>query len=73
MKRDTTLGVRMSRSFPGLYYLTQKFKNIPIFVTGGANTFSDKVRDGDECISLIRLINYTACLTYYACDYNNYK
>ena len=73
MKRSSTLALRMSRSFPGLYYLTQKFKNVPIFVTGGANTFTDKVRDGDECISLTRLINYTSCLTYYACDFNNYK
>ena len=73
MKRQSTLAVRMGRSFHGLYYLTQKFKNVPIFVTGCGNTFTDKVRDADECINLIRLINYTACLTYYACDYNNYK
>ena len=74
MKRDDpTIAVRMGRTFPGLYYLTQEFKDVPIFVTGCGNTFSDKVRDGDECINLIRLINYTSCLTYYVCDFNNYK
>ena len=72
LQRDSTLAVRMGRSFPGLYYLTQKFEKIPIFVTGGGNTFSDNVRDGNECISLIRLINYTACLSYYVCDFPNY-
>ena len=73
LKRDLTIAVRMGRSFPGLYYLTQKYEKIPIFVTGGANTFSDNVRDGNECISLIRLINYTSCLAYYLCDFPNYK
>ena len=73
MQRQLTLAVRMGRSFPGLYYLTQKYEKIPIFVTGGANTFSDNVRDGNECISLIRLINYTSCLAYYLCDFPNYK
>ena len=73
MKRESTLAVRMGRSFPGLYYLTQKYEKIPIFVTGGGNTFTDNVRDGNECISLVRLINYTACLAYYVCDFPNYK
>ena len=73
MKRESTLAVRMGRSFPGLYFLTKKFENVPIFVTGCGNTFSDKVREGNECINLIRLINYTSCLTYYACDYVHYK
>ena len=73
MKRESTLAVRMGRSFPGLYFLTKKFENVPIFVTGCGNTFSDKVREGNESINLIRLINYTTCLTYYACDYVHYK
>lgn len=73
LKRESTLAMRMGRSFPGLFYLTQQYKNVPIFVTGCGNTFTDKVRDGDECINLVRLINYTSCLTYYLCDFNEYK
>ena len=72
MNRDNSLAIRMGRSFPGLYYLTQKFPNIPIFVTGCGNTFTDKIRDADECTSIVRLIAYAATLTYYACDYKNY-
>ncbi len=63
----------MGRSFPGLYYLTQKFQNVPIFVTGCGNTFTDNVRDGNECINLVRLINYTSCLAYYICDFSQFK
>ena len=73
LKRESTLAMRLGRSFPGLFYLTQQYKNVPIFVTGCGNTFTDKVRDGDECINLVRLINYTSCLTYYLCDFNEYK
>ena len=73
MKRETSVAVRMGRSFPGLYYLTQKFDNVPIFVTGCGNTFTDNVRDGNECVNLIRIIYYGACLTYYLCDFENYK
>ena len=73
MKREENLPVRMGRSFPGLYYLTQKFKNVPIFVTGCGNTFTDNVRDGNECINLVRLINYTSCLAYYICDFSQFK
>ena len=73
MKRQSTIAVRMGRSCPGLYYLTQKFENIPIFVTGCGNTFTDNVRDGNECINIVRLINYSSCLTYYLCDFANYR
>ena len=73
MKREENLPVRMGRSFPGLYYLTQKFQNVPIFVTGCGNTFTDNVRDGNECINLVRLINYTSCLAYYICDFSQFK
>ena len=73
MKREETIAVRMGRTCPCLYYLAQNFENVPIFATGCGNTFTDNVRDGNECINLIRLINYSSCLTYYLCDFNNYK
>lgn len=72
MRRQITLPFRMGRACPCLYYLTQKFKDIPIFASGCGNTFSDNVRDGNENINLIKLINYTVSMTYYVCDFRNY-
>ena len=65
--------MRMARELPCLNYLTYKFKNVPIFVTGAGNTFTGNVRDGNECIQLIRLMNFSTCFTCYVTDYNNYK
>ena len=63
----------MARDLPCLNYLTAKFKNVPIFVTGAGNTFTGNARDGNECIQLIRLINFSAIFTCYISNYNNYK
>jgi acetylornithine deacetylase/succinyl-diaminopimelate desuccinylase-like protein len=65
--------LRMSRDLPCLNYLTAKFKNVPIFVTGAGNTFTGNARDGNECIQLIRLINFSAIFTCYISNYKNYK
>ena len=70
---NNAVELRLARPLPCLNYLTGQFKNVPIFVTGAGNTFTGNVRDANECIQLLRLISFSACLTCYVSDYNNYK
>ena len=65
--------MRLARELPCLNYLIARFKNIPIFVTGAGNTFTGNVRDANECIQLVRLMNFITCITCYVSDYNKYK
>lgn len=70
---EKSLGLRLARSLPCLNYLTAQFKNVPIFMTGAGNTFSCNPRNADECIQLLRLKSFSACLTCYVSDYDSYK
>jgi hypothetical protein len=70
---EKSLGLRLARSLPCLNYLTARFKNVPIFMTGAGNTFSCNPRNADECIQLLRLKSFSACLTCYVSDYDSYK
>ena len=67
------LGLRMARTLPCLNYLNAKLKNVPFFVTGVGNTFSDNLRNVDECIKLLLLKSYSAVLTCYVSEYSSYK
>ena len=70
---EKSLGLRMARTLPCLNYLSAKLKNVPFFVTGAGNSFTDNLRDANECIQLLRLMSFSACLTCYVSDYNSYK
>ena len=67
------VGLRLARSMPFMNYLTAELKNANIFVTGCGNTFSGNPRDANECIQLIRVASFCACLTCYVSDYSKYK
>lgn len=65
--------LRLCRDLPCLNYLNGMFKDVPIVVTGAGNTFSGNVREGNECLSIMRVINFSTCLACFVSDYNNYK
>ena len=70
---EKSLGLRMARTLPCLYYLSAKLKNVPFFVTGAGNSFTDNLRDANECIKLLLLKSYSAVLTCYVSDFSSYK
>ena len=70
---NESLGLRMARTLPCLNYLNAKLKNVPFFVTGVGNTFSDNLRDANECIKLLLVKSYSSVLTCYVSDYSSYK
>lgn len=67
------LGLRLARSLPCLNYLTGKFKNVPIFMTGAGNALQGFPRDKNESLGLRKLRNFCALLACYVSDYASYK
>lgn len=70
---ENALPLRMARTLPCLNYLNAKFKNVPFFVTGAGNTFTDNLRDANECIKLLYLKSYSSILTCYVSEFSSYK
>ena len=70
---NSVLALRSSRALPFLNYLSANLKNVPIFITGAGNTFTGNPRDANECIQLIRAVNFNSILTCYINDFNVYK
>ena len=70
---NPVVGLRLSRASPFLNYLSANLKDVPIFITGAGNTFTGNPRDANECIQLIRLVNFNSVLTCYISDFNDYK
>ena len=57
---EESLDLRMARNLPCLNYLNSKLINVLFFVTG--NSFTDNLRDVNECIKLLSIKSYSAVI-----------
>ena len=64
---------RICDSLLCLNYLTGMFKDAPVLVTGGGENYTGNTRGGNECLRMVRIINFSTCLACFISDFENYK